>query len=184
MSEQLNGKRIAILATDGVEQIELVTPRDALVDAGAEVVLLAPSTDDIQAVNSDIQPAGTFTPDEAVGEADPASFDGLVLPGGTANPDKLRMDDDALTFVSAIAGAGKPIASICHGPWTLVEAGLVKGKTLTSWPSLTTDIENAGGTHVDQEVVTDREGGFALITSRNPDDLDAFCTAAIAVFAE
>ena len=179
MSDELSGKRIAILATDGVEQVELVMPREALADAGAEVTLLAPSSEPIQAVNGDINPGDTFKPDGQVSDADADSFDGLVLPGGTANPDKLRLDQDALDFISAIAEAGKPIAAICHGPWTLVETGLVKGKTLTSWPSLQTDVRNAGGTWVDQESFTCTAEGFTLVTSRKPDDLDAFTAAAI-----
>lgn len=182
MGNELNGKRIAILAADGVEQVELTTPRDRLADAGAEVVLLGPSGDDIQAVKGDINPADKFTPAQPVGDADASSFDALVLPGGVANPDTLRTDKDAMAFISSFAQSAKPIASICHGPWTLVEAGVVSGKRLTSWPSLRTDIENAGGSWVDEESVTCAEGGFTLVTSRRPDDLDAFIDAAIDAF--
>ena len=184
MSNELSGKRIAVLATDGVEQVELTTPRERLADAGAEVVFVAPSSDDVQAVESDINPADTFTPDSAVSDADPDSFDALVLPGGTANPDTLRIDEDAMRFIKAFVTAGKPIASICHGPWTLVEADAVRGRTLTSWPSLRTDIGNAGGTWVDKSSVTCHDGEFTLVTSRNPDDLDDFCAAAIEAFAD
>lgn len=183
MGNELNGKRIAILATNGVEQVELTMPRDRLQDAGADVVFLAPSTDDVQAVKSDINPADTFAPDAEVADADPQSFDGLVLPGGTANPDTLRIDEKAMAFIKAFTQTGKPVASICHGPWTLVEADVVRGKRLTSWPSVRTDITNAGGAWVDEEAVTCREGGFTLVTSRNPDDLNAFCSAAIEAFA-
>jgi protease I len=183
MSNELSNKRIAILAADGVEQVELATSRERLQEAGAEVVFLAPSSDDVQAMNGDIEPADKHSPDGDVGAADASSFDGLVLPGGTVNPDKLRIDDDAMAFIKAVAAAGKPIASICHGPWTLVEAGLVRGKTLTSWPSLHTDVVNAGGNWVDDEAVTCKEEGFVLVTSRNPDDLDAFCAAAIEAFS-
>lgn len=184
MSNELSGKRIAVLATDGVEQVELTTPRERLAEAGAEVVFVAPSSDDVQAVESDINPADTFTPDATVADADPGRFDALVLPGGTANPDTLRIDEDAMRFIKAFIGAGKPIASICHGPWTLVEADAVRGRTLTSWPSLRTDIGNAGGTWVDKSSVTCHEGEFTLVTSRNPDDLDDFCAAAIEAFAD
>jgi deglycase len=183
MTDDLTGKRIALLFTEGVEQVELTTPRDALTDAGADVVLLAPSAEPVQAVNGDIHPGDTFKPDDTVADADADTFDALVLPGGTANPDRLRLDEDALEFISAVAGAGKPVAAICHGPWTLVETGLVKGKTLTSFPSIRTDVENAGGTWVDQESVTCSEEGFTLVTSRKPDDLDAFVAAAIEAFA-
>ena len=183
MTDELTGKRIALLFTEGVEQVELTTPRDALTDAGADVVLLAPSAESVQAVNGDIFPADTFKPDDTVAEADADSFDALVLPGGTSNPDRLRLDEDALAFIAAVAGAGKPIAAICHGPWTLVETGLVKGKTLTSFPSIRSDVQNAGGTWVDRESYTCPDEGFTLVTSRKPDDLDAFVAAAIEAFA-
>jgi protease I len=183
LSNELSGKRIAIVvANSGVEQVELTTPREALNSAGAETVLLAPSSDDIQTMNHDVEKGDKFTPDGTIADAAPDSFDALVLPGGVANPDKLRTDAGAVAFVKAIAASGKPIASICHGPWTLVEANLVRGKTLTSWPSLQTDIRNAGGDWRDEESVTCPEQGFTLVTSRKPDDLDAFCAAAIKAF--
>ena len=183
MSNELSGKRIAFLvANAGVEQVELTTPWQALRDAGAETVLVAPERDTVQAFNGDVEKADTFDADLAVADARAEEFDGLVLPGGTTNPDKLRMDQTAVALVKAFADAGKPIASICHGPWTLVEAGVLTGKTLTSWPSLHTDIENAGGSWQDSESVTCPKG-FPLVTSRNPDDLPAFNRAAIAAFA-
>ena len=167
MSNELAGKRIAFLLTSGVEQVELTTPWQALRDAGAD---------------ADVEPADTFDADLAVADARVADFDGLVLPGGTTNPDTLRMDEAAVALVKAFAEAGKPVAAICHGPWMLVEAGVLPGKTLTSWPSLRTDVENAGGTWQDSESVTCPKG-FPLLTSRNPDDLPAFVEAATAVFA-
>jgi protease I len=183
MTNELNGKRIAFLtANSGVEQVELTTPWQELGDAGAETVLVAPEKGVVQAFNGDVEKADTFDADLAVADARAADFDGLVLPGGTTNPDTLRMDQDAVELVKAFAQAGKPVAAICHGPWMLVEADVVRGKTLTSWPSLHTDIENAGGTWQDDESVTCPEGGFTLVTSRNPDDLPAFTKAAIAAF--
>jgi protease I len=183
MSPELNGKRIAFLtANSGVEQVELTTPWQELADAGAETVLVAPEKGVVQAFTSDVEKADTFDADLAVADARAEAFDALVLPGGTTNPDTLRMDQEAVALVKAFAEAGKPVAAICHGPWMLVEADVVRGKTLTSWPSLRTDIENAGGTWHDTEAVTCPRGGFTLVTSRNPDDLPAFTTAAIAAF--
>ena len=184
MSNELSGKRIAFLvANSGVEQVELTKPWQAMQGAGAETSLLAPEKDTVQAMNGDIDKGDTFEPDRALSDASAEDFDALVLPGGVANPDKLRMDSQAVAFVRAFAEAGKPIASICHGPWTLVEAGVVRGKTLTSWPSLQTDIRNAGAEWRDEESFTCRAEGFTLVTSRKPDDLDAFNAAAIAAFA-
>ncbi|GAB2480526.1 type 1 glutamine amidotransferase domain-containing protein [Jatrophihabitans fulvus] len=184
MSDELNGKRIAILvANSGVEQVELTEPRKALEAAGATTTLIAPEKSSVQAFNNDVEKGDSFDADLAVGDASAGDFDALVLPGGTTNPDALRLDDDAVRFVKDIAGAGKPIAAICHGPWTLVEADVVRGKTLTSWPSLKTDLRNAGAEWQDNEAVTCPEQGFTLVTSRNPDDLDAFAKAAIAAFA-
>ncbi len=184
MSAELTGKRIAFLvANSGVEQIELTTPWDAVKQAGGTPVLLAPEKDTVQAVKEDIHPGDTFDPDAAVGEVSVGDFDALVLPGGVANPDTLRTVAEAVSFVRAFAAAGKPIAAICHGPWTLVEAGIVDGKTLTSWPSLQTDIRNAGGTWVDEQVFVCPEQGFTLVTSRKPDDLGAFDTALVEAFA-
>src|SRR6476469_5204027 len=180
MADDLSGKRIAfVMANEGVEQIELTEPLKAVRDAGAETDLIAPEGDDIQAFNH-LDKADTFTADKTIDEADPDDYDGLVLPGGVANPDNLRMHENAVQFVRSFFESGKPVAAICHAPWTLVEAGVVKGRTLTSWPSLQTDIRNAGGDWVDEEVHVD-EG---LVTSRKPDDLPAFCSKAIEEFAE
>ena len=175
MSNELAGKKIAFLvANAGVEQVELTTPWEALRDAGADTVLVAPEKDTVQAFNNDVEKGDTFDADQAVGDTSAADFDALVLPGGTTNPDKLRMDEQAVAFVKAFADAGKPVAAICHGPWTLVEADVLNGKTLTSYPSLQTDIRNARGTWVDEEVHVCPSGGWTLVTSRNPGDLDAF----------
>jgi protease I len=180
MSDTLNGKKIAIIATDGVEQAELVTPRDAVQDAGATTELLSVETGEIQAMNSDIEPADTFAVDKAIGDASPDDYDGLILPGGTVNADRLRMDENVIAFLQKFFADAKPVGVICHGPWTLVEADLVRGRTLTSYPSLRTDIRNAGGEVVDEQVVVD-EG---LVSSRNPDDLPAFCNKIVEEFAE
>jgi protease I len=179
MSE-LSNKKIAIIATDGVEQVELVEPRKAVEDAGATTELLSIKQGEIQAMNHDLEPADTFPVDKLVGEADIEDYDGLILPGGTVNADKLRMDDGVRTFLVSYFATGKPVGVICHGPWALVEADLVKGRTLTSYPSVRTDIRNAGGTVVDEEVVVDQ----GLVSSRNPDDLPAFCSKIVEEFAE
>jgi protease I len=166
---RLNGKRVAILATDGVEQVELLQPRDALQAAGAQTVVVAPHDGAIK--GWDVQQWGQEIPvDRTLQNANPDDFDALLLPGGVMNPDKLRTVPEAVSFVRSFVTAGKPIAAICHGPWMLVEADAVRGRTLTSWPSLQTDIRNAGATWVDQEVVTDR----GVVTSRKPDDIPAF----------
>ena len=179
MANELSGKRVAILAASGVEQVELTQPRQTAEDAGATTTLVSVDTGEIQAMNGDINPADTFTVDKAITDVSADDFDALILPGGTCNPDTLRQNGDVIAFVRAIAGAGKPIAAICHAPWTLVEADLVRGKRLTSFPSLRTDIRNAGGDVVDEEVVVDQ----GLITSRNPNDLDAFCSTILKEFA-
>ena len=179
MAQELSGKRIAFLAADGVEQIELTKPWEAVKGAGAEVELLSLKTGEIQGVNQRDK-GDTFSVDRAVSHANANDYDGLVLPGGVANPDFLRTDDDAVKFIREFFNQGKPVAAICHGPWTLVEAGVVQGRTLTSWPSIQTDIRNAGGNWVDEEVHVDN----GLVTSRKPDDLDAFCAKAIEEFAE
>lgn len=180
MSDQLQGKRIAILvANEGVEQVELTSPRDALSEAGADLDLLAPEEGEIQAFNH-LDKGDAFTPDKAVGEADPEDYDGLVLPGGVANPDQLRTDTDAVQFVRSFFEAGKPVGVICHGPWTLINAGVVDGRTLTSWPSLQTDLRNAGAEWVDEEVHVDQD----LVSSRKPDDLDAFNAKIVEELAE
>ncbi len=180
MPESLNGKTIAIIATDGVEQVELTEPRKAVEQAGATVELLSLDAGEIQAMNSDIEPADTFTVDKRIADASQADYDGLILPGGTVNADKLRASDDVVSFVQEYFATGKPVGVICHGPWTLVEADLVRGRTLTSFPSLKTDIRNAGGEWVDEEVVVDQ----GLVTSRNPDDLPAFCAKIVEEFGE
>jgi len=180
MSDQLQGKKIAILvANEGVEEVELTSPRAALREAGAEVDLLAPEESEIQAFNH-LDKGDTFSPDKAVGEAHPGDYDGLVLPGGVANPDQLRTDTDAVQFVRAFFEAGKPVGAICHGPWTLINADVVDGRTLTSWPSLQTDLRNAGAEWVDEEVHVDQ----GLVSSRKPDDLDAFNAKIVEEFAE
>ena len=179
MANELGGKRIAFLATDGVEQIELTKPWEEIKKAGAEVELISLEEGEIQGVNH-MDKGDRFSVDRTVTNANANDFDGLVLPGGVANPDFLRGNDDAVKFTREFFNQRKPVAAICHGPWTLVEAGVVQGRTLTSWPTLQTDIRNAGGTWVDEEVHVD-EG---LVTSRNPDDLDAFCAKAIEEFAE
>ena len=173
---QLDGKRVAFLvANEGIEQVELTRPWSAVVDAGGEPELIAPTAGQAQAFNH-LDRADAFDVDAVTAEADPGRYDAVVLPGGVANPDQLRQDDDAVEFVRAFFEQDKPVAVICHGPWTLVEAGVLPGRTVTSWPSLHTDLENAGATWVDREVVVDGN----LITSRKPDDLDAFCEALIA----
>jgi protease I len=179
MAGELTGKRIAIIATDGVEQVELVEPRSAVQAAGATAELLSIGTDPIQAMNSDIEPADTFEVDGRVADATARDYDGLLLPGGTVNADRLRMDEDVRAFVRDIFAVGTPVGVICHGPWTLVSADLVRGRTLTSYPSLRDDIRNAGGEVVDEEVVVDR----GLVSSRNPDDLPAFCAKVVEEFA-
>ncbi|HEX5254360.1 MAG TPA: type 1 glutamine amidotransferase domain-containing protein [Mycobacterium sp.] len=180
MSNKLQGKKIAILAADGVEKVELEQPRAALQEAGAQVQLLSLKDGEIQARNHDLEPAGTFAVDRKVSEASVDDFDGLVLPGGTVNPDKLRMDSSAVSFVRDFVASGKSVAAICHGPWTLVEAGVAVGRTLTSYPSIRTDLRNAGAHVVDEEVVVDGN----LITSRSPSDLSAFCATILKQFAQ
>jgi protease I len=179
MSNELQGKKIAILAADGVEKVELEQPRAVLRQAGAQVEVLSLKTGEIQARNHDLEPAGTVAVDRAVSQASVDEFDGLVLPGGTVNPDKLRMDNAAVLFVRNFVNSGKPVAAICHGPWTLVEAGVAVGRTLTSYPSIRTDLRNAGAHVVDEEVVVDGN----LISSRSPSDLPAFCSTIVRQFA-
>jgi deglycase len=179
MANELQGKKVAIVATDGVEQVELTEPRTALEQAGAQVELVSIEAGDFQGFEH-LDKGQTFTADKAAKDADPGDYDALVLPGGVANPDFLRADPDVVGFVRSFFDAGKPVASICHGPWTLVEAGVLKGRTVTSWPSLQTDIRNAGGTWVDEEVHVDQ----GLVTSRKPDDLEAFTAKMVEEFAE
>jgi protease I len=177
--QNLNGKTIAILATDGVEQVELTEPRKALEEAGAKTVLLSLDEGQIQGFDH-LDHADKLDVDGKIADATPDDYDGLVIPGGVANGDFLRADEDACRFVAAFAETKKPIASICHGPWILVETGIVKGRTITSYPSLKTDVENAGGTWVDEEVHVDQ----GLTTSRNPGDLPAFNAKIVEEFAE
>jgi len=182
MANELQGRRIAfVIANEGAEQVELTEPWQAVQDAGGSPELLAPQPGQAQAFNH-LDKADTFQVDRAVGDADPASYDALVLPGGVANPDQLRTVPEAVGFVRAMFQAGKPAAVICHGPWTVVEADLVRERTLTSWPSLRTDIRNAGGTWVDTEVQVCTAGPNILVTSRNPDDLPAFCKQLVEEF--
>ena len=179
MAAQLRGKRVAILAADGVERVEVEQPRDALRQVGAETDLLSLHDGEIQARNHDLEAAGTFPVDGLVANASVEDYDALLLPGGTVNPDKLRLDKAAVAFVRDFVDSGKPVAAICHGPWTLVEAGVVTGRTLTSYASIRTDLRNAGADVVDQQVATDRN----LITSRSPDDLPAFCAVVVETLA-
>ena len=175
----LSGKTVAFLvAPEGIEQIELTEPWQAVEEAGGTPRLLSTESGRVQAYNH-LDKADTFEVDEVVAEADPSSYDGLVLPGGVANPDALRMDKQAVDFVRSFFESGKPVAAICHAPWTLVEADVVNGRTMTSWPSLQTDLRNAGATWVDEEVVVDGN----LVTSRKPDDLPAFNREALELFA-
>jgi protease I len=180
MSDRLQGKKIAFLtANEGVEQVELVEPLEAVREAGAEAELLAPEAGEIRAFNH-LDRADSFPVDRAVGEADAGDYDGLVLPGGVANPDQLRTKPEALEFVRGFFAAGKPVGVICHGPWTLIDAGVAEGRTLTSWPSLQTDLRNAGAEWVDEEVHVDQ----GLVSSRKPDDLEAFKAKIVEEFAE
>jgi protease I len=166
---KLDGKKVAILVADGFEQVEMTKPREALEMEGARTVLVSPKKDKVQGFNH-FDKGDSFPVDMALDKARPEDFDALVLPGGAHNPDILRTEPKAVEFASSFFEAGKPVAAICHGPWLLVEAGVVKGRTLTSWPSIQTDIKNAGGTWVDKEVVVDQ----GLVSSRKPDDIPAF----------
>lgn len=175
----IKSRRIAVLATDGVEQSELTEPVKALREAGAEPQVISPTRGQIQGMKHHDK-ADKLTVDHELASVSPEAFDALVLPGGVANPDALRMDPKAVAFVRHFVEAGKPIAAICHGPWTLIEAGGVRGRTVTSWPSLRTDLRNAGAKREDRTVV--RDG--MLVTSRNPDDLPAFCAEMVKLFGE
>ena len=177
---KLDGKKIAFLvANEGIEQVELTEPWKAVKDEGGTPELIAPESGEAQAFNH-LDKADTFTVDATAADADPSDYDGLVLPGGVASPDNLRTHEDAVAFTRAFFEAGKPVGVICHGPWTLIEAGVLKGRTITSWPSLQTDLRNAGANWVDEEVVVDQ----GLVSSRNPDDLPAFCDKIVEEFCE
>ncbi|MDH2429923.1 type 1 glutamine amidotransferase [Sphaerisporangium sp. TRM90804] len=178
----LQGKTIAFLvAPEGTEQVELTEPWRAVQEAGATPKLVSTQPGTIQAFNH-LDKADTFEVDTTVQDVSAADFDGLVLPGGVANPDNLRMDDEAVRFTRGFFDAGKPVAAICHAPWTLIEAGVVGDRAVTSWPSLRTDLHNAGASWTDQEVMVCKNGPNTLVTSRKPDDLKAFCQAAIDAF--
>ena len=172
MTASIQGKRVAFLATDGVEEVEYTEPRKAVEAAGGTAELISIKDGEIQAVNH-MDKAETYKVERQVKDVNVDAYDALVLPGGVANPDFLRADENAVRFVREFVNSGKPVAAICHGPWTLVEAGVVNGRTMTSWPSLRTDLANAGATWVDEEVQIDG----TLVTSRKPDDLPAFCDA-------
>ena len=179
MAQELRGKRIAALVTDGFEQVELIEPRRALEEAGAQVDIVSPKDEEVRGWDHTNWGANVLV-DRPLAQASADDYDGLLLPGGVMSPDRLRMDRAAVRFVRAFVEARKPIASICHGPWTLIEAGGVKGKRMTSYPSLRTDLRNAGADWVDEEVVVDR----GLVTSRNPGDIPAFNAKMVEEFAE
>jgi protease I len=178
MTDVLQGKKVAILAADMFERVELEEPRKALEDAGADVEVVSIEDGEIKAFDH-FDPAGTVKVDHTVEEVSPADYDALLVPGGVGNPDQLRGDENAVSFVRGFHEAGKPMAVICHGPWVLVESGVVRGKRVTSWPTLETDIRNAGGDWVDQEVVVDGN----IVTSRKPDDIPAFNREMLRIFS-
>lgn len=179
MPQELSDKKIAILVDNGFEQVEMTKPREALNQANAQTHLISPNKDKVQGWNH-YDKGDEFPVDVPLDQANPSEYDALVLPGGTVNPDQLRMNQQAVQFIKSFFEAGKPVAAICHGPWTLVEADVVKGRTVTSWPSLRTDLKNAGANWVDKEVVVDN----GLVTSRNPNDIPAFNQKMIEEFAE
>jgi deglycase len=177
---KLDGKKIAFLAADGVEQSELTEPWKAVEREGGTPELVSLEEGEIQGVKNEFDKLDTFSVDTVVADADPSDYDGLVLPGGVINPDKLRLDENAVDFVRSFVESRKPVAAICHGPWTLAEAGVVEGREMTSYPSIKTDLKNAGANWVDKEVVVDD----GLVTSRSPDDLDAFCSKVVEEMCE
>ncbi len=179
MAGVLAGKTVAVLATDGFEQVELIEPVKALKNAGAEVHIVAPKSGEIQGMNHD-EKGQRVRVDKTLSEANETEYDALMLPGGVANPDNLRLEREAIAFIRRFVEDGKPIAAICHAPWTLIDAGGVEGRRMTSWPSLKTDLKNAGALWVDEEVVVDD----GLVTSRKPGDLPAFCANMIEAFAK
>ena len=183
MANSLSGRTVAFLvAPEGIEQVELTEPWKAVEQAGGTPKLISTDSGEVQGFNH-LDKADTFPVDATVGDASVEDYVGLVLPGGVANPDFLRMQPEAVAFAKGFFDAGKPVAAICHAPWTLIEADVVRGRRLTSWPSLQTDIRNAGGEWVDEEVVVDESGSSVLITSRKPDDLKAFCSEVVERFA-
>ena len=177
---KLDGKKIAFLAADGVENSEFTEPWKAVKEAGGTPELVSLEEGEIQGVENELEKRDKFKVDKVVADADASDYDGLVLPGGVVNPDALRADDDAVEFVRSFVEAGKPVGAICHGPWTLVEAGVVEGREMTSYHSIQTDLKNAGANWVDKEVVVDN----GLVTSRSPDDLDAFCSKVVEEMCE
>ena len=177
---KLDGRKIAFLAADGVENSEFTEPWKAVKEAGGTPELVSLEEGEIQGVENELEKRDKFKVDQVVADADPADYDGLVLPGGVVNPDALRANEDAVEFVRSFAEANKPIGAICHGPWTLVEAGVVEGREMTSYHSIQTDLKNAGANWVDKEVVVDN----GLVTSRSPDDLDAFCSKVVEEMCE
>jgi protease I len=178
MTQQLNQKKVAILVTDGFEQVEMTEPKQALEQAGAKSHIISPKSGTVQGWNH-FDKGDNFQVDLTLDSANPGDYDALLLPGGVANPDQLRTNEKAVKFIQSFFEAGKPVAAICHGPWTLIEADVVKGRTVTSWPSLKTDLKNAGANWVDQEVVVDQ----GLVTSRNPGDIPAFVGKMVEEFA-
>jgi protease I len=177
---RLTGRTVAFLTSEkGIEEPELTTPWQAVADEGGTPVLVSAEAGTVRAVNNDLDPGGEYPVDRTLDQVSADEIDALVIPGGTVNADTLRTQEAAQALVKAVVGAGKPVAAICHGPWTLIEAGVVEGVTLTSYPSLATDLRNAGASWVDQEVVVSQTGGATLITSRNPDDLPAFSAAVV-----
>jgi protease I len=184
MAGELQGQRVAfVVANEGIEQVELTGPWDAVKKAGGTPELIAPKSGEAQGFNH-LDKGDKFPVDRTTGKVSVDEYDAVVLPGGVANPDQLRTDEAAVNFIRGMFDAGKPVAAICHGPWTIVEADRVRDRTLTSWPSLQTDIRNAGGTWVDEQVQVCTGGPNVLITSRKPDDLDAFCSTLVKIFKQ